>query len=139
MDPWGVLIPPERSATRRAHIVVLLRQGKPFFGMSAGALTCTFRLRLQEELAAGCGGQRHRVDELCAESSAGGHEDWGILARELRPSAHSPSLIRLSWCLLAPHINSLPIATLLSVLHVCRDRFEAFGGFRVTDWAAPSG
>ena len=93
----------------------------------------------QEELVGGCGRQRHHVDELCAESSAGGHEDWGILARELRPSAHSPSLIRLSWCLLAPYINSLPIATLLSVLHVCRDRFEAFGGFRVTDWAAPSG
>ena len=88
---------------------------------------------------AGCGGQRGHVEQYQAVSSAGGHEDWGILARELRPSAHSPSLIRLSWCLLAPYINSLPIATLLSVLHVCRDRFEAFGGFRVTDWAAPSG
>ena len=88
---------------------------------------------------AGCGGQRGHVEQHQAVSSAGGHEDWGILARELRPSAHSPSLIRLSWCLLAPYINCLPIATLLSVLHVCRDRFEAFGGFRVTDWAAPSG
>ena len=87
----------------------------------------------------GCGRQRHRVDDLCAASSAGGHDDWGILARELGPSAHSPSLIRLSWCLLAPHINSLPIATSLSVFGVCRDRIEAFGGFRVTDWAAASG
>ena len=87
----------------------------------------------------GCGRQRHHVDELCAESSAGGHDDWGILARELRPSAHGPSLIRLSWCLLAPYINCLPIATLLSVLHVCRDRFEAFGGFKVTSGTAGSG
>ena len=79
---------------------------KPFLAMSAGADNCTFRLRLQEELVRGCRGQRHRVDDLCAASSAGGHDDWGILARELRPSAHSPSLIRLSWCLLAPHINS---------------------------------
>ena len=31
------------------------------------------------------------------------------------------------------------IATLLSVFGVCRDRIEAFGGFRVTDWAAASG
>ena len=88
---------------------------------------------------AGCGGQRGHVEQHQAVSSAGGHEDWGILARELRPSAHSPSLIRLSWCLLAPYINSLPIATSLSVFGVCRDRIEAFGGFRVTDWAAPSG
>ena len=87
----------------------------------------------------GCRGQRHRVDDLCAASSAGGHDDWGILARELRPSAHSSSLIRLSWCLLAPHINSLPIATSLSVFGVRRDRIEAFGAFRVTDWAAASG
>ena len=64
---------------------------------------------------AGCGGQRGHVEQHQAVSSAGGHEDWGILARELRPSAHSPSLIRLSWCLLAPYINSLPIATLLLV------------------------
>ena len=35
--------------------------------------------------------------------------------------------------------NSLTIATLLSVLGVCRDRFEAFGAFRVTDWTAASG
>ena len=35
--------------------------------------------------------------------------------------------------------NSLTITTLLSVLGVCRDRFEAFGAFRVTDWAAASG
>ena len=48
-------------------------------------------------------------------------------------------LIRLSWCLLAPYINSLHIATSLSVLGVCRDRFEAFGGFRVTSGAAESG
>ena len=70
-----------------------------------------FRLRLQEELADGGGGQRHRVDEVRAESSVGGHEDQGILARELGPFPHRSSLIRLSWCLLAPHINSLPIAT----------------------------
>ena len=37
---------------------------------------------------------------------------------------------------MAPYINSLPIATSLSVLGVCRDRFEAFGGFRVTSGAA---
>ena len=36
--------------------------------MSAAALTCTFRLRLQEELVGGCGRQRHHVDELCAVS-----------------------------------------------------------------------
>ena len=112
---------------------------KPFLAMSAAANNCTFRLRLQEELVGGCRGQRNHVDEVCAESSAGGHDDWGILARELRPSAHSPSLIRLSWCLLAPYINSLPIATSLSVLNVCRDRFEASGGFRVTSGAAASG
>ena len=111
---------------------------KPFLAMSAAANNCTFRLRLQEELVGGCRGQRHRVDDLCAASSAGGHDDWGILARELGPSAHSPSLIRLSWCLLAPYINSLPIATSLSVLHVCRDKIEASGAFRVTDWAVES-
>ena len=93
----------------------------------------------QEELVGGCGRQRHRVDKVAAASSAGGHDDQGILARELGPSPHRSSLIRLSWCLLAPHINSLPIATSLSVLHVCRDRFEAFGAFKVTDWAAASG
>ena len=36
-------------------------------------------------------------------------------------------------------INSLTIATSLSVLHVCRDRIEASGAFRVTDWAAGRG
>ena len=35
--------------------------------------------------------------------------------------------------------NSLTITTLLSVLGVCRDRFEAFGGFKVTSGAAGSG
>ena len=78
---------------------IFMGQGKPFCSPSAGAHYCMFRLRLQEELVRGCRGQRHRVDDLCAASSAGGHDDWGILARELRPSAHSPSLIRLSWCL----------------------------------------
>ena len=39
-SPVRALIPLERSADRRAHIVVLLRQGKPFFGMSAGANCC---------------------------------------------------------------------------------------------------
>ena len=43
---------------------------------------------------AGCGGQRGHVEQHQAVSSAGGHEDWGILARELRLSAHSPSPIR---------------------------------------------
>ena len=41
---------------------------------------------------AGCGGQRGHVEQHQAVSSAGGHEDWGILARELRLSAHNPSL-----------------------------------------------
>ena len=35
--------------------------------------------------------------------------------------------------------NSLTIATLLSVLGVCRDRFVAFGAVRVTSGAAASG
>ena len=107
--------------------------------MSASANCCVSVTIVQEGLTGDCGGQRGHVEQHQAVSSAGGHEDWGILARELRLFPHSPSLIRLSWCLLAPHINSLPIATSLSVLHVCRDRFEAFGAFKVTDWAAGSG
>ena len=103
--------------------------------MSAAALTCTFRLRLQEELVGGCGGQRHHVHELCAESSAGGHDDWGILAREVRPSPHHSSLIVPIGTLK----KSITIATSLSRLHVCRDRIEAFGAFRVTSGAVGSG
>ena len=99
---WVMVWPPDSHGVGN----IFMGQGKPFCSPSAGAHYCMFRLRLQEELVRGCRGQRHRVDDLCAASSAGGHDDWGILARELRPSAHSPSLIRLSWCLLAPHINS---------------------------------
>ena len=99
---WVMVWPPDSHGVGN----IFMGQGKPFCSPSAGAHYCMFRLRLQEELAAGCRGQRNHVDEVCSQSSAGGHDDWGILARELRPSAHSPSLIRLSWCLLAPHINS---------------------------------
>ena len=103
--------------------------------MSASANCCVSVTIVQEELVAGCGGQRGHVEQHQAVSSAGGHEDWGILARELRPSPHHSSLIVPIGTLK----KSITIATSLSRLHVCRDRIEAFGAFRVTSGAVGSG